>query len=908
MPAKALYLKYRPQSFDDVQGQDHITDTLRSALVLNRVAHAYLFTGTRGTGKTSTARILAKAVNCLDPDPAKRPCNKCAICRAINEERLLDLVEIDAASNTGVDNIRDLRDKIDFRPSEAKYKVYVIDECFRYEDLVSLSDGTKMPIGRIVEEQLQVHALSFNETTRSLESKPIVRHIRKRPTLPTVRITFDNNRALVCTLNHKFYTPQGMLRAGELDVGQFVYANYERITQHQLDVVAGAALGDGSLSLTGSKMRGRLSITQGIAQKEYLDYKQQLMGDLVETTPYFQIIPQSFSKKGIFHLSTLSRPQIAELQRELYDANGRKRVTREYLDRLTPLGLALWYLDDGSLITTKNPYTRKDGTQTNYPVSRSTLPLYSFPYEEAQLVLEWLGDKWSIEGGISRTEKGPVIWLTVEGTHRLHQAISEYVPPSMEYKLLPEYRGRFCPPSDDGSLGGLGASVVKRVERVASPEYVYNIEVADNHNYFIRDILVANCHMLSTSAFNALLKTLEEPPPHVIFILATTEVNRVPATITSRCQRFDFKRATLHELMQQLGDIAKKEGMELEPAALELVARQANGSFRDGTSLLDQLSAYSGDTITLRHVQILLGAASREIIHEIAAAIAAREIGRGIAAVDAAVDAGADPRQIARDVVEYLRGVLMFVVKSDATLNVGDEVRGEMRALAAQMNAEQCSRALRLFSQAALDLRNSASPTLPLEMALVEATMDPTPVAVAAAPASGARTGAPAASANPLATAPKPKAEPAYQRVTAPKKSAKAPTPPAENDPPEIFGVLSIPALKKNWESLIKAFQKVNKAMAPFLKDAEPVALKDDTVTIGFFYELHQTRFDNDKNAKVQFARLLQDTFGAPCHIKCIVSPKREKMRAAQNDPLIRTGMNLGGKVTNIIENEEPDE
>lgn len=542
MPAQALYLKYRPQSFDDVQGQDHITNTLRSALVLNRIAHAYLFTGTRGTGKTSTARILAKAVNCLDPDVTKHPCNKCSICRAINEERLLDLVEIDAASNTGVDNIRDLRDKIDFRPNEARYKVYVVDEC----------------------------------------------------------------------------------------------------------------------------------------------------------------------------------------------------------------------------------------------------------------------------------------------------------------------------------------------------------------------------HMLSNSAFNALLKTLEEPPPHVIFILATTEVNRVPATITSRCQRFDFKRASLHELMQQLGDIAKKEGMELEPAALELIARQANGSFRDGTSLLDQLSAYSGDTITLRHVQILLGAASREIIHEIVAAIAGREIGRGIAALDSAVDAGADPRQIARDVVEYLRGVLMFVVKSDATLNVDDQVRAEMHELAAGMNAAQCSHAIRLFSQAVLDLRNSASPTLPLEMALVEATMEAAP-----APALNARPAAPAlaAAANPLASAsaPKPKAEAAYQRVSAPKKSAKAAAP-NPDDAVEISGTLSIPALKKNWDGLIKAFQRVNKVMAPFLRDAEPVSLKDGALTVGFFYELHRERFDNDKHAKSQFAQVLQDIYGAPLRINCIVSPKREKMRQAQNDPLVRTGMNLGGKVTDIIEQEEQDE
>lgn len=553
MPAKALYLKYRPQTFEDVQGQEHITHTLKNALVLNRIAHAYLFTGTRGTGKTSTARILAKAVNCLNPDVTKRPDNTCAICRAINEERLLDLVEIDAASNTGVDNIRDLRDKVDFRPNEARYKVYIIDEA----------------------------------------------------------------------------------------------------------------------------------------------------------------------------------------------------------------------------------------------------------------------------------------------------------------------------------------------------------------------------HMLSNAAFNALLKTLEEPPPHVIFVLATTEANRVPATITSRCQRFDFKRATLLELIQQLGDIAKKEEMELEPAALELVARQANGSFRDGTSLLDQLTAYSGDTITLKHVQVLLGAASREIIRDIVAALAAREVGQGIAALDQAVDAGADPRQVARDVVEYLRGVLMFTVKSDVTLNVADEVRAEMREIAAQMNPDQVSRAIRLFSQAGYDLRNSASPTLPLEMALVEATLEPTP-AVAVAPSRTVRASPAAAppADNPFAPTPArsvapsaapakvTKAEATATRITTAKRNS-ATRAAGNEDLKENSDALSFAGVKENWNSIITRFQRANKTMAAFLRDAEPVSLKSDLLTIGFFYDFHQQRFDNDKNAKGQLEKILQDMFGEIVRVKCIVSPKRAKMQAAQDDPVIRAAMNLGGKIVDLEEDEE---
>ncbi len=127
MAYTALYREWRPNTFNDVVGQEHITTTLKNQILNHRIAHAYLFCGTRGTGKTSTAKVFAKALNCLNLQDGE-PCNECEMCRKINEGLAIDVTELDAASNNGVDKIRDIIDDVKYPPQEAKYKVYIMDE------------------------------------------------------------------------------------------------------------------------------------------------------------------------------------------------------------------------------------------------------------------------------------------------------------------------------------------------------------------------------------------------------------------------------------------------------------------------------------------------------------------------------------------------------------------------------------------------------------------------------------------------------------------------------------------------------------------------------------------------------------------------------------------------------------
>jgi DNA polymerase-3 subunit gamma/tau len=243
--------------------------------------------------------------------------------------------------------------------------------------------------------------------------------------------------------------------------------------------------------------------------------------------------------------------------------------------------------------------------------------------------------------------------------------------------------------------------------------------------------LVDEVHMLTAEAYNALLKTLEEPPPHIIFVLATTEVHKVPATIISRCQRFDFHRLPLAAVVSRLEHICQQEGIQIEAAALQEIARSASGSLRDAINLVEQLSNYYGSSPSLEQVRDSLGLTADVRGRQLVRHVLEKDLSAGLKLIAAVRDDGVDMRQFQREVVNYLRAVLVVKASAEDTLDLAAEEIEEMRSVSGGASSEEILRALRGFGQA--DFREDSQASLPLELALADHVLGPSAVAEGAA-------------------------------------------------------------------------------------------------------------------------------------------------------------------------------
>lgn len=506
---QALYRKWRPARFGEVVGQEHVTHTLQNAVTAGRIGHAYLFSGPRGTGKTTIARLVAKAANCLDEDLSQRPCNKCAPCLAVNDGRYLDLIEIDAASNTGVDDIRDLREKINFSPNEGRYKVYIIDEV----------------------------------------------------------------------------------------------------------------------------------------------------------------------------------------------------------------------------------------------------------------------------------------------------------------------------------------------------------------------------HMLSPAAFNALLKTLEEPPPHAIFVLATTEDHKVPLTIKSRCQPFSFRLLTTREIIGRLSWMADRENISIEPQATTMIAQHATGSLRDAESLLDQLLTAPGDTITLERTQMVLGTASNTAVIELTEAWLNGDGPTGLNTIHQALGSGADARQYARQMVAHLRQLLLLKTAGrDLTLDVTDVQREVMVRQATKASRHHLIDALKRFNEAATTASSSWQPQLPLELAFVELLpgLDAPPAEPVDAPVMGSM-----AEEDQQPSTAEELIEPTPTKIkieATEQESAVSREEEGSEVEPVTQNVLTLKQVTSSWPRLREYMARKDKSLPALLASCKPLATEGNILILGFDYPILKDKFDKKPRAIEVLSEALGEVIGVTCFVRTVVT------------------------------------
>ena len=240
--------------------------------------------------------------------------------------------------------------------------------------------------------------------------------------------------------------------------------------------------------------------------------------------------------------------------------------------------------------------------------------------------------------------------------------------------------------------------------------------------------IIDEVHMLSTSAFNALLKTLEEPPPHVVFIMATTEVQKIPNTILSRCQRFDFRRIPSRQIAAQLEKICTADGVKTEPQALWMLARQADGSMRDSQSLLDQVITFCNGEVTLTKVVEVLGLTDRTVLLETLSALVRRDTQAAVDVIEKVFRAGYDPKIFAQDLLEEMRHALMVRLCPDQPTRIVDLPDTEidhLRELTKNLSDEDIHMLFDMTLKGVNDLLRSQDPRLVLEMLLLRMAAAP---------------------------------------------------------------------------------------------------------------------------------------------------------------------------------------
>jgi DNA polymerase III subunit gamma/tau len=410
-----------------------------------------------------------------------------------------------------------------------------------------------------------------------------------------------------------------------------------------------------------------------------------------------------------------------------------------------------------------------------------------------------------------------------------------------------------------------------------------------------RVYIIDEVHMLSNSAFNALLKTLEEPPSHVVFIFATTEIHKIPATILSRCQHYNFRRIAKTEIIARLRHVAEQDGIELEERSLAALARASEGSMRDGLSLLDQAVAFGGKSIVHADLETLLGAVPQELLRSLIQAIISQDSAAALRALSQLIEGGHDLRAYCADVVEYLRNLLVVSVTPSQEWSVLIEASADdLAQLAADkgsLTPEHIQQLFALFTQAEDALRFSAHPRFVLETAAVKATrLLRKEEGALEQPARAASSGPtqPAAVRSEKTPTSRPAGAPTPPRSTAPPMAIPTPRPapagaaantiqpPCSESAKRPAGAQTTEArppqaVTLDWERLQEEVGHSFPNIAPFLEMGRLVAIEGNAVTIGFGKQATVARAMLEKADNIQsLTSLCERMSGQPVRVRVV--------------------------------------
>jgi DNA polymerase-3 subunit gamma/tau len=407
--------------------------------------------------------------------------------------------------------------------------------------------------------------------------------------------------------------------------------------------------------------------------------------------------------------------------------------------------------------------------------------------------------------------------------------------------------------------------------------------------------IIDEVHMLSTSAFNALLKTLEEPPAHAVFVLVTTEPHRIPATVLSRCQRFDFRRVSFAEITVRLRTIAQQDGIQIADAALAQIARTADGSVRDAESVLDQLSAYTDGQIERALVTSVLGLVDEEAAAAFAEAVLRRDVAAALRLAQEAADAGKDIRQVIRTLLEHFRDLLLVKTCGAQAAEILDAPQEHYARLDAQVEDARVSdllRGVRVLNDAATDARWSTQPRLALEVALIRLArpeMDPSMEGVMARLERLEVGGAADSGTTPLRGAP-PRAAPgrrprssgasegdAVAPAPAPAAPASPQPTPATADtvaPAAGFGsvIVTIDDVRRQWARVLEDIKRKKMLCHALLLDGTPLEVTGDLLTIGLrsAYSFHMDNLNRPENREIVEGSLSR-ILAQPLRFRCVL-------------------------------------